>query len=51
MEVLEATDISGPNELSRWKATQDGPRVGGLVERRHRRVSVVASVEEGERGR
>lgn len=31
MEVSEASDISGFNELSRRKAAQDGLRVGGLV--------------------
>lgn len=30
---MEAADISGLNELSRWKEAQDGLRVGGLVGR------------------
>lgn len=39
VEVSEASDISGLNELSRRRAAQDGLRVGGLV-RPSRRVGV-----------
>lgn len=51
MEVSEASDVSGPNELSRWKAAQDGLGVGGLVGLRRRGVSIVASVVESLLGR
>lgn len=43
MEVSEASDISGPNELSRWEAAQDGLGTGGLVGPRRRGVSVLVS--------
>lgn len=54
MDVSEISDISGPNELSRRKAAQDGLRVGGLVGPRHHAgclVSVSMVVSEGECGR
>lgn len=51
MEVSEASDISGPNELSRWEAAQDGLGTGGLAGPRHRGASVLVSVVETLLGR